>query len=111
MSIVNVGLTDQEVLFAAILNGNFSGILTINVHNEDLTVLTDGIEVTFNVASRFVPGSLRVYLGGARVRKDVGTPNFVVNVDDDNNGKSFTMSTAPTTGQELIIDYQRSNNI
>lgn len=109
MSLIKTDFVDGVKLEAADLNSNFQGVLVLHVFNEDFTVLTDGSETTFTTAFRFVPGTLRVYLEGERVKPNSGTPFFTEVLDDDGNGKSFTMSTPPGSGDELIVDYQRSN--
>lgn len=109
MSLVDLDLKDGKTLFAASLNTNFGNVLAINIYNEDLTPLTNGTDVTFLTALAFKPGTLRVYLSGSRIRPITGTTNFVEDTDINGNGKGFTMSTAPTSGAELIVDYQRAN--
>ena len=109
MSFINTQLVDGKNLFAQDLNINFGNLLILNVYNEDSTALTDASKISFLTAFKFKPGTLRVYLDGLRIRKDAGTPNFVEDLDTDNNGKGFTMSTPPAAGAELIVDYQRAN--
>ena len=53
---------------------------------------------TFTTASRFQPGSLRVYHNGIRLK--AGTTDYAEGT------QGFTMVTAPITGDILLVDYE-----
>lgn len=69
-----------------------------HVIGEDLTAETNSAKVTFLTANEFEPESLAAYLNGARQRP-------VTDYTEDAGYQSITFAVAPTTADELILDY------
>lgn len=75
----------------------------LRIANEDLSASCNGVTTQFSTANKFVAISLMVTLNGVRQRKDT-------DYSEDVGLVSFTMVSAPLTGEELIVDYVRSVN-
>lgn len=113
-NIVKIDWVDGYKLDSIDLNTNFSNLFSsIFVFNEDKTSLTDGSEKIFATAFKGLPGTLRIFLKGNFVRKDASSEAWgfwTENLDGSGRVISFTMSVAPTSGQDLVIQYTKAND-
>lgn len=100
--------TAKTKALAAQVNANFAALLAIHVFNEDFTPLTNGIMVTFSTSFPFVPGTLRLYKSGLRLRRGV-TADYVETLDVNSNGNGFTLTIAPPLSTPLLADYEKAN--
>lgn len=104
-----IDLVTKTKAYAADVMTNFQKMLVMHVFNEDLTplVIMPGPPTTYSTAARFVPGTLRVYRAGLRLRRG-GAADYVETTDIDGQGVSFTLNSTPTPGTALVVDYQVS---
>lgn len=69
------------------------------VFGEDLSAQCNGTQAVFTVGNAYVAGTLNVYRNGARQRKGAG------NQYTETASTTFTMTSAPLSGDTLIVDY------
>ena len=74
-----------------------SGVL---VNNEVPSGTDNGSNVTFTLANTPVAGSEHLYLNGARQLVGAGNDYTI-------SGDTITFATAPPTGSNLVVDYQK----
>lgn len=71
------------------------------VENEDLLGAIDGNNTIFTTSFDYVSGSVKLYLNGIRQRR--GPSNDFI----ESGPNEITMAEAPTSGDVLIVDYQK----
>jgi hypothetical protein len=69
----------------------------IRVYHETPTGTINGVNTSFTVAAAYVPGTIEVFLNGATLQ---------FREDFFGGTKSFDMTTAPATGDDLVVAYQ-----
>jgi hypothetical protein len=109
--------TTKEQLASSDLNASFAAVLGALVSNEDLTVLTNGVDITFSTVFRFKPGSLKVYVSNgpsaAMERQRLGPSpsvgDYIEILDGDGLGQSFRFNSfIPPSTSKLVVDYQKA---
>lgn len=94
------------------INQNFIELLALNVYNEIPGGVIDSANVNFTSAFVYEAVTLRVYLTGqttlGMIRLQRGV-DYTETLDGNGNGTGFQTTLPPTTGEVLVIDYQRAN--
>lgn len=98
--LTSVTFTNRSLVPAAFLTSEISGTI-INLTNSDLTGAVNGSNTSFSTTTQFLPGSTRLYRNGVRQKLGVDY------IENATIGVVFT--TAPLTGDILVIDYQTGN--
>lgn len=92
--------TRLHLLGEVLLNGSpFENIR--HIYGEVPSGTIDGINKVFSVKQKYIATTMRVYLNGLR------TLGFV----EDNNNRKFTMNSAPSNPDTLIVDYDISPSL
>ena len=104
---------DKDIVEAVDLNALANGITSLNVYNEDMSALCNGVKTNFSTVYPYEPGTLRVHLNGLRKRVyplagPTGGHDYTETIVT-NAGTGFIFYIAPASTCVLLCDYQRSN--
>ena len=107
---------DKDVLQHTDMNTLASGITSINVYNEDWTLLCDSTRTEFpDNDMSYEPGTLRVYANGLRKRRYPGGNASTGGYDYEEvlasavQGTKFKFYSPPAATVKLVVDYQKAN--
>jgi hypothetical protein len=103
MAGLKVNFVPLTLISSSEINNNFIVIRDWDIKNDDLSAQITGIQLLFTTTYEFYSNSLCVYLDG--IRQLLGTDYTVTG----NDNFTFTAGNEPLSGQDLVVDYRRSD--
>jgi hypothetical protein len=103
MAGLKVDFTPLTQISSSAVNANTIYFRDWQINNEILSAQITGVQLLFTTVNPFFSDSLCVYLDG--LRQLLGVDYTVTG----NDNFTFTAGNEPLSGQDLVVDYRRSD--